>query len=259
MANKILISVFDDEATAYRGLTALKDLHSDGDITLYATIVLVKDRDGRVTAEQQEDSGPIGTATGALAGSLIGILGGPVGMLVGASVGGLTGLYYDAYSAGVDVEFLDDITAALLPGKVAVVTEVDETWTAPVDTRIHELGGLVFRRFKSEVAEDQIARESAALDADLLALEEELATASAEHKASVEKNIAAVKAQLQTLHTQAKLRLEKAKADGEERLNALQEQAKTSTGQAKARIERRIATAKSALDVRVQKLKQVFE
>lgn len=34
--NKILVAVFDSEAMAYQGLSALKDLHKDGDMTQYA-------------------------------------------------------------------------------------------------------------------------------------------------------------------------------------------------------------------------------
>ena len=41
--NKMLVAVFDTEPAAYEGLNALTELHADGDITLYATAVLVKD------------------------------------------------------------------------------------------------------------------------------------------------------------------------------------------------------------------------
>ena len=38
--------------------------------------------------------------------------------------------------AGVDADFLDEVSVALTPGKSAVVAEVDEAWVAPVDTRL---------------------------------------------------------------------------------------------------------------------------
>ncbi len=34
--NKMLLAVFDNEAAAFEGLKALKDLHESGDITLYS-------------------------------------------------------------------------------------------------------------------------------------------------------------------------------------------------------------------------------
>lgn len=66
--NKMLVAVFGTERAAYEGLSALKDLHKDGDITLYATAVISKDSSGAVTVKQGADEGPIGTAIGLLTG-----------------------------------------------------------------------------------------------------------------------------------------------------------------------------------------------
>ena len=77
-------------------------------------------------------------------------------MAVGASLGGLAGLVFDANKSGVDVTFVDDVSKALTVGKTAVLAEVEETWTTPVDTRLHKLGGMVFRRLRGEVVGDQL-------------------------------------------------------------------------------------------------------
>ncbi len=74
--NKMLIAVFETETKAYEGLSALKDLHNNGDITLYATAVINKDQNGQVQVKDSADEGPIGTGVGLLTGSLLGILGG---------------------------------------------------------------------------------------------------------------------------------------------------------------------------------------
>ena len=76
MGNKILVSVFDSERTAFEGLTALKDLHRDGDITLYASTVIAKDPSGTVAVRKVEDGGPIGTLVGMVTGGFVGLLGG---------------------------------------------------------------------------------------------------------------------------------------------------------------------------------------
>ena len=39
----------------------------------------------------------------------------------------------------------------LLPGKTAVITEVDEDWQSPIDNRMEALGGHVFRRNRIEI------------------------------------------------------------------------------------------------------------
>jgi hypothetical protein len=44
--NKMLIAIFDREAAAFEGLSALKDLHRNGDISLYSSAVIAKDSTG---------------------------------------------------------------------------------------------------------------------------------------------------------------------------------------------------------------------
>jgi hypothetical protein len=52
--------------------------------------------------------------------------------------------------SGVDVTFLDDVSRGLTNGKFAVLAEIKESWTTPVDTRVHKLGGIVFRRLRGD-------------------------------------------------------------------------------------------------------------
>jgi len=256
--NKMIVAVFDRETAAFEGLSALKDLHRDGDISLYSSAVIAKDNTGKAEMKQAADEGPVGTALGLLTGAVIGIVGGPAGLALGAYAGGLAGLIYDANKSGVDVTFVDDVTKQLTAGKVAVLAEIDEGWTAPVDTRLHKLGGTVFRQLRGEVIEDQLTRESAAFEADLNALNDDLKQAAAENRAAIQKDIERVKAQIKTVRDQAKARLDQAKTETDARVKALQEQAKTAKGLAKARIEKRIADAKADFDKRSQKLSQAL-
>jgi len=50
---------------------------------------------------------------------------------------------------GVTDEFVSDVTAALTPGKVAVVADISEEWVTPLDMRVEQIGGVVFRRARS--------------------------------------------------------------------------------------------------------------
>src|SRR5574341_1042540 len=137
--NKMLVAVFGTEAAAYEGLSALKELHGNGDITLYETAVIAKDSSGAVSVRQTPPEG-LGTAVGALTGGLVGLLGGPVGAAIGVSAGGLTGLIFDLGKAGVDIGFADEVSKNLAAGKVAVIAEVEESWETPVDTKLGKLG-----------------------------------------------------------------------------------------------------------------------
>ena len=256
--NKMMVAVFDAEPAAFEGLSALRDLHRDGDITIYASAVIVKDKAGKINVKQEADEGPVGTAVGLLVGSLIGILGGPAGLALGASLGGLTGFLFDLDQSGIGVTFLNDVSKSLIPGKAAVVAEVEESWTTPVDTRVHKLGGIVFRRLRSEVVEDQLVRESAAFEADLKALEDDLKRGVAENRAAIQKDIEQVKKQIKVTQDQAKVRLDQAKAEMEARIKSLQDQAKGASDRAKARIEKRIAEVRADFAVRSKKLNQAW-
>lgn len=257
--NKMLVAVFDREDAAFEGLSALKDLHRDGDISLYSSAVIAKDKSGKIEVRQSAEAGPVGGAVGLLTGSMIGILGGPAGVAIGASLGGLTGLLFDLNRSGVDITFVDDVSQILTAGKFAVLAEVDETWTAPVDTRLHRFGAIVFRRLRGEVVADQLVRESEALEADLKALNDDLAQAASENRAAIQQDIERVKKQIKETQDQAKARLEQAKAETEARVKALQDQANAATGRAKARVEKRIADARADFDVRSKKLNQAWQ
>jgi uncharacterized membrane protein len=256
--NKMLVAVFDTETAAYEGLSALQKLHNDGAITLYASAVIVKGKTGQFDLKQAADEGPLGTALGLLTGSLVGILGGPAGVAVGATLGGFTGFLFDLDKSGVDAAFLDDVAKTLTAGKIAVLAEVEESWTTPVNTRLHALGGVVFRRLRSEVIEDQLVRESAAFEADLKALQDDLKHAIAEDRAAIQKDIEQVKKQISATQDQAKARLDQAKAEMDARVKALQDQAKGAGDRAKARIEKRIADAKADFEMRSKKLNQAW-
>jgi uncharacterized membrane protein len=254
--NKMLAAVFDREAVAVEGLSALKGLHRDGDITVYATAVLGKDATGKVSTKQAAEQGPIGAALGMLTGSMLGLLAGPVGLAVGASMGTLTGLIFDLNKSGIDVQFVDDVSKALSPGKFAVLADVEESWTGPVDTRVGKLGGMVFRRLRSEVVEDQLVRESAAFHAELKQLKEELAQVHGENKAAIQAQIDDAKKKAQVMQEQAKAQIDQAKREADAKIIALQEQLKQASDRQKAKIEKRMAEAKTDLEARHAKLRE---
>ena len=256
--DKMLVAVFETESSAFEGLEALRALHGSGDITLYASAVVVKDNAGKFDVRQEADEGPVGTAVGLVTGRLIGILGGPAGFALGASLGGLTGMLFDLDSSGIGAAFLDEVSKALSPGKAAVLAEIEESWTTPVDTRLHKLGGMIFRRLRSEVVEDQLVRESAAFEADLKTLQDDLKHADAENRAAIQRDVEQIKMQIKTTQDQSKKRLDQVKAETDARMAALREQAKQAGDWAKRRIDKRIADVEADFEVRSKKLNQAW-
>jgi uncharacterized membrane protein len=143
--DRMLVVVFDNESKAYEGKRALQQLDSEGSISVYAYTVLAKNADGTATVKQGDDVGPMGTLLGGFFGTLIGVLGGPAGIAVGAAVGMAAGSTVDLKNARVGSDFIDDVQRALSPNKVALIAEIEEEWTTPVDTRMEAIGGTVFR------------------------------------------------------------------------------------------------------------------
>jgi uncharacterized membrane protein len=226
--DRMLVVVFDNESKAYEGKKALVQLDKEGSIGVYAYAVLAKNADGNATVKQGDDVGPIGSLLGTSLGSLIGVLAGPAGLAVGASAGLLAGEAFDVNNAGIGADFIDDVAKVLLPNRVAVVAEIDEDWTTPVDTRMEAIGGTVFRRALSEVKDTIYEENIAAMRADLDQLKAEHAKAQADRKAKLQEKInqldSRIQAQLQKAKergealqrkAQAKVQVLKAKAGGE--------------------------------------------
>lgn len=230
--DRMVVVVFDNETKAYEGEKALLKLDAEGSLAVYAHAVLAKQADGKVSVKQGDEPGPIGTLVGTSLGSLIGLLGGPVGLAIGATAGFTGGAIFDLDNVRIGEDFLDDVTKTLTPNKVAVVAEIDEDWTTPLDTRMEALGGSVFRRALSDVADTADQREVDAMKADLAQLKAEHAKAQADRKAKLLDKI-------NQLGTKIQARLQKAE---ERRLSAKRQ------AQAKAKIlEEKAAAAKAKL------------
>ena len=254
--HKVLVSVFDDEKTAFQGLTALKQLHSNGDISLYGSAVVAKAADGTISIKQEADSGPIGTLAGVVTGSLVGILGGPAGVALGAYVGGMGGLFVDMFNEGVSLDFVDEVGTALKPGKVAVVTDIDEMWVVPVETELGKLGATTFRRYAGDIVDEQLTREAEETNADLAQLRREMGETAASAKAAVQARIEADERKLQDLGARIDAESEKQTAQFKQRIAKLQEQTKTANDRRKAEIEARISELKAANESRSAKLEK---
>jgi uncharacterized membrane protein len=224
--DRMLVVVFDSENKAYEGKKALLDLDREGSITVYAYAVLVKNADGTATIKQGDDTGPLGTLAGTAFGSLIGLLGGPMGLAIGATVGLVGGLTADLNNARIGDDFIDDVKKVLLPGKVAVVAEIDEDWTTPVDTRMHPIGGVVFRRALSAVKDTVNHEEVAAMKADIAQMKAEHAQAHADRKAKIQEKINQLDTKLQAQLQKSKERREAAEREAQAKAKILQGKAK---------------------------------
>jgi uncharacterized membrane protein len=233
-------------------------LHGDGSITLYSDAVVVKDASGKLSVREGGEV-PEGTFFGLLTGSLIGVLGGPIGMALGASTGTLLGAAFDLTRAGISDDFLNEMSAYLLPGKAAVITELDEEWQAPIDTRMEALGGQVFRRNWIAVEDAYYERQIAADEEELAALEAELKKASAERKARLQAKIEDTRHKLRDTQDEITARIESTRREGEAKIKSLQQQLTTASAERKLQLEKRLAEVRADYRARSEKLQQAWE
>jgi len=225
--DRMLVVVFDSENKAYEGKKVLSQLENEGSIAVYAYAVIGRNPDGTTTLKQGDDPGPLGTLVGTSLGSLIGLLGGPVGLAIGATAGLFSGSLADLNNARVGEDFIDDVRQELQSNKFAVVAEIQEDWTTPVDSRMEAIGGKVYRRAVSEVKQTIHDEDIAAMKADIAQMKAEQAKAHADLKGKLQEKINQLDSRIQA-------RLEKAK-----------EQRQAVERQAKAKVE--ILKAKAAV------------
>jgi uncharacterized membrane protein len=159
MSRDVIMAAFDTRNQAYDAALEI-DRMSD----VKSGAIVEKDPLGNVTMLDSKNLptawGLGGAAGGALIGALVGLLAGPGGAAVGtaagaaaatsgaaagAAGGGLTGSAADLTNWGLKADYLDTAATYLLPGKTAVVAEVEEGSTTPIDDAVRRHGGIVYR------------------------------------------------------------------------------------------------------------------
>jgi uncharacterized membrane protein len=167
MRNYIAV-VFDDTSKAYKGLHALWQLDDSMDITVHGAAVVHRDNLGQFQVDTKETRPALATAVGVGVGALLGALAGPLGAAggaaagavaaggaaMGAAAGGVVGLGVDASRADTRDQAAAETRFVLGAGQSAVIADVTEDWTTPVDTKMRSLGGVVYRRARSDVEDD---------------------------------------------------------------------------------------------------------
>ena len=225
--DRMLVVVFDAESKAYEGKKALHELDREDVITVYDQAVVARNADGSATVRQSDDPRPIGTLAGTTLGAIIGLLGGPVGAALGAAAGLAVGATVDVDRARISEDFVEDVRQKLLPEKFALVAEIQEDATIPVDLRMEALGGTVFRRALSEVKHTVHDENIAAMKADLAQMKAEHAQAHADRKAKLQEKINQLDSKIQAQLEKSKQRRQAAEAREKAKVEFLKVKAAT--------------------------------
>ena len=252
--DRMLVVVFDNEDKAYEGSRVLRRLDEDGYVAVYDAAVVTKNGNGTATVKRGGEFGPRGTLIGLAVGSLIGLLGGPAGVAVGFAGGTLMGAFSDFENVRVGSDFMEDVEKELVPGKVALVAEVEEEEIIPTDEAMEALGGRVLRRSLRELKRTENEQDIATIKAEIAQSKIEHATARAERKAKLEARIDALNARLQQKMDQAKARRESFQRQAQAKLEALKTKATKARQEFKAKHEQRLATQSKEYDQWLERL-----
>ena len=145
---------------------------------------------------------------------------------------------------------------ALTPGKYAVVAEVSEGWTVPLDTRMEALGATVFRSWRIDVEADQIERDAEASKREMAELRDEWNQAVGDAKEKLKAKMDNMRAKLKALDDRAKAKMEASKKEFEAKIKKLDEQIAKAGDDMKKKYEKMRDDIKADYEQRIAKLKQ---
>lgn len=140
-----VVAIFPDETKIGQGVSALKELHAKGSITLYASAIVAKDSGGMLSVRDFSNEGHGGAAVGALIGGLAGLPAGPFAMMFGVAGGAIIGNSADRMNKTSEAAFADKLSSELAPGKTAILAGVDEDRVTSVKATMEASGGTLIR------------------------------------------------------------------------------------------------------------------
>jgi uncharacterized membrane protein len=252
------LSHFPNETRAYEGKIALKALHSEGSLTLYGMAVIAKDSAGTLSVKDAADASPVCTAVGALVDGLFGVIGGPIGAMAGAAGGSVLGSLIDLCNYGVGEDFVLKVSKDLAPGTSAIIGEIVENWTSPLDTRMEELGGAVLRTWRADFEHERMAKDVADRKSDLEELRSEYAHASAQAKKRLKAKLVRAKAGLKKAEKQVRAKIDDLGREVNSKIAVLEKQIAEAQADAKEEITERLAALRADYETRSVKLKSAW-
>ena len=235
--DKMLVAVFESESQASAAAGAMKDRSEDSALLVYALAVIVRDVWGISVVDFTREKDRSHRALGIATRSLIELFNEPNHTVDDVNSDAITGAMMKMARAGVDAVFLDEVARHLLPGRAAIVAEIEEMTATKIDILLESQGGTVFAYVRRENMDAEIAREMDALCREIQNLESQLLHAADGSKAQLQEKMDLAKARFEATKERASQVAASIKREAEAKIVWLQERAATASGGIKARIE----------------------
>lgn len=164
---QVVIAAFKDEKSADEALKGLKEAKRAGLIDIKDAAVLRRDAKDKLHIKETGDmGGGKGTALGAVAGGVIGLLAGPV-ILAGAAGALIGGLAAKLRDSGFSNERLNQLGQGLKPGSSAIVAVIELSWVDKVRQELEKTAADVMTQ---EISADIAAQLEAGKEVAYTAL-----------------------------------------------------------------------------------------
>jgi uncharacterized membrane protein len=145
MARRAITAVFSNQNDAYEAAREIENL-DDKQVHVKQAALVTKDSKGNLRVpDTKGDEVPWGTLGGPIVGGLIGLIAGPAGVAAGAATGLMVGWTGDLVHLGMDEDVVRSVGSEVNPGDSAIVAEIDEGSTQPVDGIVARRGGRIYR------------------------------------------------------------------------------------------------------------------
>jgi hypothetical protein len=229
--DKMLVAIFESERQASIAAGALKSLWEDCILVVYAFAVIVKncEKVSVVDFKSEDGTDPVlGIATR----NLVKLLTRPLCSLDDGRT------IMEMANADVDAMFLDEVSRQLLPGRAAIVSEIEEETATAMDALLESQGGIAFRCVRRGLIDAQIAKELDALYSELQFLKKTTSQDLGGSKAELQRKLDLAKASFEGTKERARHHAAAIKREAEAKIVSLQERAAKTDGRIKARLER---------------------
>jgi uncharacterized membrane protein len=257
---KFIAIAFPGEAEAYEGVRALEELARDRQIRLCTALVIEREMDGSITARRSSERPFRRAWIGALVGAIAGMLAGPGGAVFGLAVGGFVGAIADTMRWSLREEHVRDIGNLLAPGAYAVIAEIREKWTRPLDDRMAALGARVLRQTGAAIVGDIVDRHGRNHRAGAAAERVERDTEQAGRKELFfEADLHDMRVKLRDTAETVRSQLVKTRLDLDDRIRKLDERIAMASPETRHDLEQRVADIKENLVERGRKLTHALE
>jgi hypothetical protein len=215
----------------------LQERHVQAKVLVYALAVITKRGDKIAVLEIAAGQARLQPVIGRATRSLIKLLEEQLSPIDDAGSGPVLDRLINMANAGVENDFVDEVSRHLLPGTWAVVSEIEEESAMDTDRSLKAHGAIIFRCVRRDVMDAQIASHLDVLLREVKRLEHELLQAQEGSKARVRETLELAKNRFQTAKERARYLAASIKREAEAKIVSLQQGAAKADPWIKARFE----------------------